>query len=213
MARSGRKVLQLDAGAAQLAAASLRLQGMPDALRGAGIRAVNAVLPELLPEAREQIGATVRLRDGYVRERTTLVLAAQSSGGIGYLIARERATRLTTYQSRQVTTAAPKARGDRLRGIARGQKQAGVAVAVLRDEAPSAGAGRWFLVPLKRGRVARGNGFGVFERTGRGRNAIRHLYGPSVATVFRWVLPEVTEVANRMLADALHAELKQLGSS
>ncbi|WP_148715050.1 hypothetical protein [Chitinolyticbacter meiyuanensis] len=206
-----RRVLDLGVSPQRLAELAGRLRATPDQLAAAGVQAVNAVLPELLNESRATISRTVRLNAAYIRERTDLRLAAQATAGVGYLIARERETRLATYQSRQVTTAAPRAKGDSLRGIAPGRKQAGISVAILRSESPSAGSGRWFYVPLKRGKVGRGNGFGIFERTGPSRDDIRHLYGPSVARVFGWELPGLREIGVQRLETALRSQLNQLG--
>ena len=48
-----------------------------------------------------------------------------------------------------------------------------------------------------------GNGLGVFTRTGRGRNAIKHAYGPSVDQVFRGVIRDIESEIGLDLREAI----------
>ena len=97
--------------------------------------------------------------------------------------------------------AAKRARGDAMRGIAAGRKQAGISVSVGqkgRRQMPGA-----FMVPRRAGTVAGGNGMGIFIRVGPGRKDIEHLYGPSVDQVFSGVIVRISaEIADDYKAEA-----------
>ena len=63
------------------------------------------------------------------------------------------------------------------------------------------------LIPLQMGVDSGGNGMGVFVREGKGRKAIRHLYGPSVNQLFSGVVVEIEEPLKQMLEDDLMKEV------
>lgn len=65
-----------------------------------------------------------------------------------------------------------------------------------------------FLIPMRAGTEAGGNGKGVFIRTGKGRGDIKHLYGPSPDQLFRRYREENLPDIQRMLADAYASQLR-----
>jgi hypothetical protein len=73
-------------------------------------------------------------------------------------------------------------KGDKSRGIAPDFKADGVWVNVNRKADKNISGA--FTMPLKKGKEAGGNGFGVFRRPKGGGDPV-HLYGPSVYQVFR----------------------------
>lgn len=176
-------------------------------------RAINGVASKTMTRARREIVSQVNLSQKYVRDRMELTKAGP--GKLRAVIAgRQRNTRLVTYDAKQLTARAKRAKGDTARGIKPGRKQAGVAVSV------KAGSGRKvmpgaFLIPLRAGKVDGANGMGVFIRTGSKRNIasvvgqeiytgagtakaggvesgdIRHLYGPSVDQVLDGVIDTI----------------------
>lgn len=166
-------------------------------------RVINRVAQKTLTASRREIVSQVSLTAAYVRERMDLSLA-NPGRMFAVITARRRPTRLATYGARQLTRAAKTAKGDVMRSIAAGRKQAGVSVKVKR-----AGGGRKqmrgaFFIPLRRGRGDLGaNGMGVFIRTGTGRDAIKHLYGPSVDQVFRSVADRAVPKVMQELRDEL----------
>jgi len=144
--------------------------------------AVNQVAAAVDDESQKEIVSRVNLTADYVRERIDLD-AATPNKAVAVIKARQRATRLATYGAKQVVKSSPRAKGDRLREIAPGQRAAGVQVAGVKRGSGGALLKKSFLIPLKNG-----NGFGVFTRIGAGRNAIRQLYGLSVDQVFGYVI-------------------------
>ena len=165
------------------------LGGSGAAMTRASYRTLNKVADKWKTRSRREITSRVRLTPSYVRERMAVQHATPSSL-TAIIKARVRGTRLATYGAKQLTRAAKTAKGDAIRAIPAGKKQAGVSVGVKRDRGRSKMRGA-FMVPLKRGKeVAGSNGMGVFLRIGKGRKDIKHLYGPSVDQAFRWVIDD-----------------------
>lgn len=166
-------------------------------------RAINAVAAKTLTRSRRLIVDQVNLGHAYVRERMSLRRAnpGQLSATIS---ARTRSTRLATYGARQVTKKAPKpvkgsrrfgvqsGSGDSMRGIPKGSVPHGIRVGVKRGGARKRMPGAFFM-PLLAGKVAAGNGMGVFIRTGSGKKDIKHLYGPSVDQLFNGVIRDIED--------------------
>lgn len=214
--------------ASELEAAARQIGIAADVLERTVYRAINTVAAKAMTRTRREIVSQVNLTQTYVRERIALRKAGK--GDLTAVVsARKRATRLATYAARQVTKAvkapkdlSPEARakymaklkGDKLRGIAAGRKQAGISVSVKRGGGRKIMAGG-FMVPLRAGKVDGGNGMGVFIRTGGERNKrdviaqeiyhgkgskrpravesgdVRHLYGPSVDQVMKGVINDM----------------------
>lgn len=214
--------------ASELEAAARQIGVAADVIERTAYRAINTVAAKAMTRTRREIVSQVNLTQTYVRQRIALRKAGK--GDLTAVVsARKRATRLATYAARQVTKAvkapkdlSPEARakymaklkGDKLRGIAAGRKQAGIAVSVKRGGGRKIMAGG-FMIPLRSGKADGGNGMGVFIRTGGARNArdvvsqeiytgkgskrqgavesgdIRHLYGPSVDQVMKGVINDM----------------------
>jgi hypothetical protein len=155
----------------------------------AALDAVNEVAPRAERRARGNIVEGVNLGDGYVRARMGVRLATDPGNpeAVVYALASgrgDRRTPLGRYDPKQLTTAAkrPKrAKGDKSRGIPAGQKGAGVSVEVLRGSRESMPGG--FVMPLRAGKAAAGNGVGVFTRSRDGK-VVKHRLGPSVYQLF-----------------------------
>ena len=180
------------------------MKSLADVLESKQYQIVNTVARKTMTDTRREIRAEVNLTDRYIRDRMDLV-PASSGRAVAYVIARARATRLATYGARQLTRAAKRAKGDPLRGIGSGRKQAGISVAVdgMGARKPMPGA---FLIPLRAGKEPSSNGMGVFIRVGPGKKDIKHEYGPSVNQLFRWNL----RVSEQKISAALDAETQRV---
>ena len=87
--------------------------------------------------------------------------------------------------------------GDRLRGIPADMKASGVSVEVLRGRRKRIATA--FLLPLRRGNEAGGNGLGVVQRGDDGK--IRSLKGPMPYQIMRGLLPEIVDDVERDLRE------------
>lgn len=158
------------------------VRAIPEAVNRATFRAVNAVAAKSMTAARREIGEEVNLPQGYLREQMAL-FKARPKATVAEVRFRVRAVRLARFAALQLTKPAPRAKGDSSRGIPSGRKAAGVSVKVKR-----AGGRRrlpgGFLIPLRGSIDGTGNGVGLFIRTGKGRRAIEHLYGPRPSDYF-----------------------------
>lgn len=174
-------------------------KGIRSAMETATFRAVNRVASKTRTAASKAIRQEVRLPASYVNEHLKVTQKATLQTPVAVITGRRRHTRLARYGAKQLTRSSKKARGDVLRGIATGRKQAGVSVAVKRSGSRKKMRGA-FLVPLRNSGL-----MGVFVRTGTGPKDIVHKYGPSVHQVFRWVRAELEPQVKEDLA----AEYKQ----
>lgn len=155
----------------------------------AALEAVNQVAPRAERRARQNIVEGVNLADLYVRARMGVRLAEDPARpeAVVYALASSRSDRRTPlgrYDPKQLTQQAkrPKrAKGDKPRGIPAGQKGAGVSVEVMRGRRESMPGG--FVMPLRAGKQAGGNGVGVFTRSRDGK-VVKHRLGPSVYQLF-----------------------------
>lgn len=226
--------------ATELEAAARQIGIAADVIERTAYRAINTVAAKAMTRTRREIVGQVNLTQTYVRERIRLYKA--KPGDLTAVVsARHRSTRLATYAARQMTRAvkapkdmSPEARakymaklkGDKLRGIAAGRKQAGIAVSVKRGGGRKIMAGG-FMIPLRAGKADGANGMGVFIRTGGARNArdvvsqeiytgkgskrpmavesgdVRHLYGPSVDQVMNGVIDDIAPDVQAELEAAL----------
>lgn len=176
-------------------------------------RSLNSVAGKNTTRSRREVVSRVNLKDKYVRDRMDLQKASPKRA-TAVIAARRRSTTLATYGALQKVKAAPEPkngkrrhplRGDPLRGIPAGKIQAGISVSVKRGSGRKiVEGGKSFFVPLQAGsRGGAANGFGVFIRTGSGRRAIRHQYGPSVNDVLRQVFPDIQPDVQAELEAAL----------
>ena len=193
-------------GLKQLSAVSKNIRAIPEASARAAYRAVNAVTSKVVTQSRRDIAAQVNLTQSYIRDQTR-VTNATAKQPVSYIRMRMRAVRMARFDARQLTAAAKAAKGDARRGIAAGRKQAGVSVKISRKGARTSRA-KGFLLPLRAGKVDGGNGFGIFVRTGKGKDDIKHKYGPSPDQLFRrWKSKSAPDI-KAMLAEAYASQLR-----
>lgn len=195
-------------GAEALRSTARDLRDLPEASQRAATRAVNAVTAKLATQSRRDIGAQINLPQSYIRDQMTVTKATRNTPQAAIRM-RMRAVRLARFAAQQRTAAVkhPKrSKGDASRGIAAGRKQAGVSVAVVRGDRKRLRGG--FFLPLRAGKVDGGNGLGVFIRTGRGRDAVEHKYGPSPDQLFRRWMAEQSPDIQQMLVEAYDSQLR-----
>lgn len=92
------------------------------------------------------------------------------------------------------------------RNIPANMKSRGIAAQVKRS-GPEGVIDRGFVMPLKRGREAGGNGFGVFARSKDG--TIKHRYGPSVYQTFRRYIQDDEPNISASLQDEFTSRLDE----
>lgn len=181
--------------------AAKRVEATVNAIEVAQYRAVNRVASKNRTAASKAIRNQIRLPASYVNENLTITKKATLRDPEAVISGRTRPTRLARYGTKQLTRVARVAKGDRLRGIPRGRKQAGVSVHVRRNESRRKHK-KAFLLPLKT------NGqLGVFIRFGPGSKDIKHMYGPSVDQVFRDVREEIRPQIHRDLVTEYRRQL------
>ena len=172
------------------------LRGIRGAMEKASFRAVNRVASKTRTAASKGIRSQVRLPASYVNENLKVTKKANSKNPTATISARVRPTRLARYSAKQMTKAAPRARGDSRRGIGAGRKQGGVSVHVSRQRS-RAKMGKAFLIPLKNTDM-----MGVFLRIGPGKDDIEHRYAPSVDQLFRrWRDGERDDVQDQLVTE------------
>lgn len=172
----------------------------------AGYRAINKVARKYNTHSLRAIVGKIALSRAYVQSRMSLSLAT-ATNQVAVISARRRPTTLARFNSKQLTRSAPNAKGDALRNISAGRKQAGISVKVKRDGSRKQMRGAFF-IPLNAGKDEGGNGMGVFIREGKGKKDFRHLYGPSVDQLFRGMIPELEPVIGQELRDALEKQTR-----
>lgn len=193
-------------GISAIRAAGKRIRSLPDAQARAAFRAVNSVTAKVTTMARRDIASEINLPQSYIAEQMR-VAKATPAVPVAVIRMRMRAVRLARFAAAQITKAAPRAKGDARRGITKGRKQAGVTVKVARKGGRKTMRGA-FLMPLRAGKTDGGNGMGVFVRTGRGRDAIKHRYGPSPDQLFRRWRTQAAPDIQRMLLKAYQSQLR-----
>lgn len=150
---------------------------------------VNQVTERAYDLTRKRINAGLSLSDKYVESRFEIRRAKPSANPSATIVARSALTTLGHYaqqQSVQPVKRPTQAKGDPARGIAKGQKPAGVTVAVRRGDRKLVQGGAAFTIP--KFKDSEGNAL-IFERvpgkTASGKPKVRALYGPSVYQLFR----------------------------
>lgn len=213
------KIVGLD----KLVQAAGGIRATVEASRRAGYRAANSVLGKVETQARRDIAAQINLPQSYIREQTRSTKAGPTQP-TAYIRMRIRAVRLARFDARQLTTVAPRAKGDPRRGIPAGRKRAGVSVKVARKGGRRTMPGA-FLLPLRAGSADGGNGMGVFVRSGSraaqtaartpgvrmgkgSSGGLRHLYGPSPDQLFRRWRSEAAPDIRAMLVQAYQSQLR-----
>lgn len=171
------------------------IRQFPAAAEAAGVGAANEVVEHVEVSAARDITQELNLPASYIREKF-LVRRARRASEVAVVAARKRPVRLARFAVEQITVAAPRAKGDKLRGIPAGRKQAGVTVKVKRGGPRSKPMKSTFLMPLRAGKVDGGNGMGIFFRFG---DDIGQDYGPSPDQLFRaWIAKRRPDIGNRL---------------
>lgn len=164
----------------------------------AQMRAVNRVAAKVRTAANQAIRKQVQLPAAYVNEALTITQMAAVEKPEAVISGRVRPARLARYGAKQMTVPVRNAKGDELRRILPGRRQAGVRVQVKPGRQKV--LKKAFLVPLKRKNESQKVLMGVFTRTGPGDGDIKHHYGPSVAQVFQSVRRDIQPMIRRELA-------------
>ncbi|MBS0357535.1 MAG: phage tail protein [Proteobacteria bacterium] len=191
-------------GIEKLAKLAAKVRSVPAVGERAMYRALNQTGAKVRTLAIREVTSELNLKTAYVRDKIWMLKAGPGRLQVD-IIAERDDIRLTNYDARQVTAPAVRAKGDSLRGIPGGRKQAGVSVRVGKG-APRKTIKSAFLLPLRAGKTSGGNGLGVFVRgsdlgsvgkigsvtpTTRGgsrfnwkKGELKQLYGPAVYQVF-----------------------------
>lgn len=191
-------------GTDKLAKLAARVRSVPAVGERAMFRAINSTAAKVQTMAIKDITSQLALQTSYVRE-----LFSVKQAGPGKLFAvvgaRRRAIRLARFGAKQLTRSAKRAKGDAMRGIPAGRAAAGVSVKVTKGGSTRK-MRKAFLLPLRAGNAAGGNGMGVFVRLPGGE--LKHLYGPSPDQVFRRWCREQAPNVSLMLAQAYASQLR-----
>lgn len=163
-------------GVRELMQAAAWVRNIPEQATRAAVSAINRTAVQMSAVATQEMQGRVNLPVSYIRGKLRTVRAT-AGDPVGRITIWRRAVRLARFDAQQLSVAAPRAKGDRSRGIAKGFKQAGVSVKVRHARKSSRSA---FMMKLKNG-----NGLGVFLRTGSEPKDVQHLYGPSPDQLFR----------------------------
>lgn len=178
----------------------------PAASQRAAYRSINQVAAKVQTDAVRTIASQLNLSVAYIRDKFALQKA--TSANVAAIIkAGIRPIGLERFGATQLVAKAARAKGDATRAIPAGRKQAGVSVKVAKSGARKKMPGA-FLLPMRAGTEAGGNGKGVFIRTGKSRGDIKHLYGPSPDQLFRRYRDENIPDIQRMLAEAYAGQLR-----
>lgn len=213
--------------------AAADLDGTAEQFTSGAARALNTVAARTRDESVRRVVSQVRLPEEYVDARVSVSQEATESNLKAVISAPMRGTRLDRYGAKQrvVSNVWTKAKyvakfgsefarvplpgksklmpwlerkGDELRGIQKGQKAAGVRVAIKAGGNVKA-LPHAFFVPFRAGKESGGNGMGVLLRGKDGR--IRPGYGPSVDQVVRGVWRDIEGAVAGELESEILAEV------
>lgn len=191
-------------GGSGLKALAAKVKKYPQDLAEATLQTANDVAETVISRAATDITQRYNLPASDIREKFSLRLAKRFDD-VAIVAVRKRGTRLARYDAQQLTVAAPRAKGDKRRGIPAGRKQAGVSVQVLRG-GPRKEMKDAFFLPLRGGSKAGVNGMSIFWRY---EKDIEHMYGPSPHQAFRrWIKENNPKISN-LLAKTISARIAQ----
>ena len=181
----------------------------------AAVDAVNLVTKRADETLRRGETAGINLSPAYVKSKTDVVLA---SGGGKARATITTAGDLTVMGNFGVTMASMRRGGNpTLRaGPRAGRRNSGTHFSIKRGS--PAFEPQWFVLPLRAGGVAGGNGFGVFVRDDSlapsglrpGRAGKRHIYGPSPYALFK---EQIRQQQDDIGADLRRTALQQMGDA
>ena len=177
----------------------------------ATVTALNGVVDRAYELSRERMIAGINLSDDYLRRRMRVEHATKGKpvASITASGARDDMTVLSRFDAKPVIVQNKKGRagkGNELLGIPSGQRQAGVKVSVTRGNEDFIERG--FMLPLRRGTQAGGNGYGVFARSRDG--TLKHRYGPSVYQLFAYQVQTVSYAAEEDLEETLIEQVTEV---
>lgn len=164
-----------------------------DQISAVTVPVLNQVTERTYDLARDRITTGINLTDAYLRNRFTLkpATSGRPAASITALGNAASLTPLSRYDAKMVL--APK-RDRRNRGTGKlplgGMRQAGVNVGVTRGSNKDISYA--FMLPLRYGNAAGGNGLGVFTRP-KGGGPYRHRYGPQVYQLFAYQVQRLDE--------------------
>lgn len=193
-------------GTDKLKKLAARVRDVPKAGERAMHRAINTTAVKVQTMAVKDITSQLSLKSSYVRGLFS-IRKANASSMEAFVLARVRPVRLFRFNPRQLTAFASRARGDTRRGIPAEFKHAGMSVQVSPENGRKT-MKRAFILPLRAGTEAAGNGWGIFVRTGKGAADVKHLYGPSPDQLFRRWRREQAPSVSLMLAQAYASQLR-----
>lgn len=181
-----------------------------EAIGAATVTALNHVVGTAYDLARGKMNATINLSDDYLRRKMVVVQATAQNpkAAITASGSRENMTPLGRYNAKPIYAPAKSKRARPTSGglrVPAGMRQAGVQVEVSRGS-PNAGFATGFLLPLKSGGEAGGNGVGVFTRRG---GKLKHHYGPAVYQLFKTQIPNIEGEVGDDLEEALMGGLQK----
>ena len=176
----------------------------------ATVTALNGVVDRAYELSRERMIAGINLSDDYLRRRMRVEHATKGKpvASITASGARDDMTVLGRFDAkpRAVPTKTQRPAGPRRVPVQPGQKQAGVTVSVTKGNADFIERG--FMLPLRRGTQAGGNGYGVFARSRDG--TLKHRYGPSVYQLFAYQVQTVSYAAEEDLEETLIEQVTEV---
>lgn len=180
------KSFRVDIDAEELLKVSEALGRLGGPLSEAARDAVNVTTKAVFDGVKKRIVAQINLSESYVSSKVNIKRMATESNPEAVIQADGDLTVLGHFDSKPVVVAAKsnpkKLKGNPYLGISPGMKQGGVLVTVKRGKTSDALVPRGFILPLNAGRVAGGNGPGVFARNREGERV--HRYGPSPYQMF-----------------------------
>jgi hypothetical protein len=181
-----------------------------DSLAQAAVESLNVIVDNTYELARDRMLKDINLSESYVKRKMFVTPASRQKLEASITAPTSSNSRdvnntpLGRYDAKPVTVPATSKRvkqGPGRMGIPLGSKQRGVTVRVLKSQVNTDFVPRGFLLPLRRGTEAGGNGLGVFARDRSGR--LRHRYGPSPYQLFAFQADRLTGEVGDALGDDL----------
>ena len=176
----------------------------------ATVTALNGVVDRAYELSRERMIAGINLSDDYLRRRMRVEHATKGKpvASITASGARDDMTVLGRFDAkpRAVPTKTQRPAGPRRVPVQPGQKQAGVTISMTKSNVDF--IERSFMLPLRRGTQAGGNGYGVFARSRDG--TLKHRYGPSVYQLFAYQAQTVSYAAKENLEETLVKQVSEV---
>ena len=176
-----------------------RIRKSPNKAETAFIEALNKGGEFARQRGVDKIHSELNLTRSYVEKHLQITRQAQPGDLRTVISGRVRPTTLYRYGGNKIATAPArsarrKLKGDKRRGIARGQKAAGIQPFRVKRSGSSTKWAGGFIVFLKRGDARSGN-IAMAIRTGKGRDDWRVVYGPSVGSAWKNVRRDVNQEA------------------